>query len=62
MEEATWMLNVSDAGVKLIRMHDGKPVDVYRWVDHARGAIWAAAISQGFLPPRDLRECDRPVG
>lgn len=62
MEEATWMLKVNDSGVALTRLHDGKPVEVYRRVDHASGAIYAAAISQGFQPPRDLRVCDKPAG
>lgn len=62
MEAATWMMVVDAEGVEMRRLHDGKPVEVYPKMDHARGAIYAAAISQGFQPPRDLRACDRPAG
>lgn len=57
MKESTWVLKVNDAGVQITRLHEGKTIEVYRAVSHAEGAIWAAAISQGFQPPRDLREC-----
>lgn len=62
MEDAIWSIKVSDAGVQLTRIHNGKPNESYRAVDHARGAIFLAAISQGFQPPRDLRCLDKPVG
>ena len=62
MEEALWMLKVNDSGVELTRLHEGKPVERYRRVDHSTGAVYAAAIIHGFQPPRDLRHCGKPIG
>lgn len=59
MNPSTWMVNVCDRGVKLMRIHDGQMVEDYPIVSHAKGAIYLAAIGQGFEPPRCLRECDK---
>jgi hypothetical protein len=62
MEEATWMIEVNVDGVMMTRMHDGKSVEAYRRVDHRTGAVYAAAITQGFQPPRNLMACGKPMG
>ena len=43
-------------------MHEGRWLESYALVSHAKGAVYLAAISQGFQPPRYLRACDKPAG
>lgn len=62
MEKATWLIEVSDDGVQMTRMHNGKANEIYPRVPHAKGAVYAAAITQGYQPPRDLRHSDKPAG
>jgi hypothetical protein len=70
MDEANWLLTVNEEGVRIRRLVDvdqaaspgpGKigmltaiAVEHYRTVKHAEGAVWAAAVSQGYEPPRGL--------
>lgn len=61
-EPSSWTVDVSDEGVLLTRMHEGRRCESYPIVSHAKGAVYLAAISQGFQPPRDLRACGKPVG
>lgn len=60
-DEDVWVIKVSKQGVRLLRLHHGKIIETYRRVDHAIGAVYTAAITQGFQPPRDLRVCDIPA-
>lgn len=62
MGNAIWLIEVSDKGVQMTRMHNGRPIESYPMVSHAIGAVYLTAISQGFQPPRGLLACDKPVG
>jgi hypothetical protein len=57
-----WAMEVSPAGIGFIRICKGRPNEVYRRVSPAAAAVYAAAISQGFEPPRALRDQDKPAG
>lgn len=61
-EPSTWTVEVNADGVLLTRMHEGRRCEAYPMVSHAKGAVYLAAISQGFQPPRDLRACGKPIG
>lgn len=51
-----WHVDVDVDGVRLTRLNSrGHPMENYARVSHARGAVWLAAIGQGFQPPRDVR-------
>lgn len=64
MIKANWLVQVDDSGVRirrLIGINDagvgpitGYAIESYRPVTHAVGAIWAAAVTQGYVPPRGL--------
>jgi hypothetical protein len=62
IETAVWLIEVTDKGVKMLRMHNGKPIESYPRMTHAQAAISVAAITQGYQPPRDLRHSDKPFG
>lgn len=62
VEPATWLMRVTSGGLRLVRLHEGRVVESYRFADLREGAVWAAAISQGFEPPRALLGCGTPAG
>lgn len=61
MIPSEWIIGVSDKGVNIMRMHNGRPIESYPMVSHAVGAVYLTAISQGLQPPKHLPECDKPV-
>ena len=58
----TWLIQVFPTGVHFSRLHEGRTVESYARVGLDKAAIYAAAVIQGFEPPRDLRRLDKPVG
>ena len=58
----SWLIEIDGDVVQLKRLHEGKVCESYRHVDRATAVIWAAAIIQGYQPPRDLRHQGKPVG
>jgi hypothetical protein len=62
LDPAIWLMRVTSDGLRLLRLHEGRVVESYRFADLREGAVWAAAISQGFEPPRALRGCGTPAG
>lgn len=62
--DCTWQLEVRGDCVRFIRwpfgVGEGVPDEVYGWVSRATAAVYAAAIIQGYQPPRDLLPCDAP--
>lgn len=59
--DSQWLVTIAEDTVSLRRLNDGGVEEVYAPVSKERGAIYLAAISQGFQPPRDLRLFDKPV-
>lgn len=63
--DSTWQLEIKGERVRFIRwpfgVGEGVPDEVYGWVSRATAAVYAAAIIQGFQPPRGLRPCDAPL-
>lgn len=57
-ETSTWEITIDREGVSIVRKHEGKVIEGYRKVDGPVAAVWLAAISQGFQPPRDIRVFD----
>ncbi len=57
-----WAMEVTPAGIGFMRICNGRPNEVYRRVTPDAAAVYAAAISQGFEPPRVLRDQDKPAG
>ena len=57
-----WAMEASPAGIEFMRICNGRPNEVYRLVTPAAAAVYAAAISQDFEPPRALRDQDKPAG
>lgn len=54
-----WEVAVLFDGVLIQRFHpDGSVAESYRAATPREAAVWLAAISQGFRPPRDLRPVD----
>ena len=53
--EAVYLLRVSADGLCVARWHEGRVCESYAFVPRDKAALYAAAISQGFQPPRDLR-------
>lgn len=61
MNASEWIVGVSDKGVNIMRMYNGRPIESYPMVSHSLGAVYLVAISQGLEPPKHLRECDKPL-
>jgi len=59
--DAEFVMTINKDAMILKRMHRGAVVESYAPVSKERGAVYLAAISQGFQPPRDLRPFDKPV-
>ena len=59
--DAEFVMTINKDTMILKRMHGGIVVESYAPVSKERGAVYLAAISQGFQPPRDLRLFDKPV-
>lgn len=57
-EISTWAITIGREGVSILRLHEGEPIETYRKVPHSVAAVWLAAISLGFQPPRDIRGFD----
>jgi len=49
-----WQVEVRDDGVRFMRLFDGAPIETYGVVSKEKAAVYAAAITQGFEPPRAL--------
>ncbi|MEO7065364.1 MAG: hypothetical protein ABI114_00485 [Rhodanobacter sp.] len=62
MGKSTWIIEVEHDGVRMTRLNDGKPCENYPKMTHRKAAVYAVAITQGIQPPRDLLECDGPLG
>jgi hypothetical protein len=61
-EVTEWRIEVGPEKVWIRRMAGEQACESYRFVDHGIAAVWLAAISQGFQPPRDLRAFGKAVG
>jgi len=59
---STWIIDVNKNGVRFTRIHEGKAIENYGEVTLAKAAVYAAAIIQGFQPPRSLLNCDKHEG
>lgn len=57
-----WRIKIENESFHFVRYVNGKPNESYRHVGAAVASIWAAAIIQGFEPPRHLSSSDRPPG
>jgi len=51
---ATWQIEIAGDKVTFSRFKEDKCIESYGAVDKGRAAIYAAAIVQGFAPPRGL--------
>ncbi|MFA6015874.1 MAG: hypothetical protein WC742_12490 [Gallionellaceae bacterium] len=63
IEPSTWIVEVSERGVKLMRVRDSQNqevIEVYPWVNRGVGAINLSAICHGYQPPRILARQDIP--
>lgn len=56
-----WRLEMNPDGVRFTRYAYGRPDELYPTVPPWKAAIYAAAITQGFEPPRVLVHQDKPV-
>lgn len=59
---AEWEFEIRPAHVVFRRRHEGRVIESYCPVPHGLAAISAAAISQGFEPPRCLVPFGKPLG
>ncbi|ELW7390519.1 hypothetical protein [Yersinia intermedia] len=57
-----WIMVVFEGWVYFRRFENGATVESYAPVPVSKAAVYAAAIVNGLQPPRDLRECDKPIG
>lgn len=53
-----WHVEIAGGRVSFSRWANGKCLESYGAVDKARAAVYAAAIVQGFEPPRSLLHAD----
>lgn len=60
VRDAEWRVKITKNDVLLERLHDGQVIESYRKVSHAEAAVWLAAVSQGYEPPRALRRQEKP--
>lgn len=60
--ETTWQIEIRPDGFRFLRLFEGKAVEVYRVADGREAAVWAAAIIQGYQPPRVLTDQGKPIG
>ncbi|MCS6160372.1 hypothetical protein ACQKC1_01935 [Shewanella baltica] len=57
-----WVIEISGERFLFTRMVNNTAVECYAPVSQAVAGIYAAAIVQGFQPPRCLNYLDKPVG
>lgn len=57
-----WSIQVYSDKVLFTRIKDGAMKEGYAPVSLAKAAVYATAIVNGLQPPRDLRQCDKPIG
>lgn len=62
MIPSTWTIEVTEAGVRFLRIHQGRVVETYGVVDAKKAAVYAVAIVNGYQPPRALRDQGEPIG
>lgn len=60
--EVTWQIEILPEGFRFLRLFEGKVVEVYAIVDGRQAAVYAAAIIQGYQPPRALFDQGKPIG
>ncbi len=56
-----WRIRISGERYEFSRYVHERCDECYRPASAAEAAVWAAAIIQGFEPPRHLKEADRPA-
>ncbi len=56
-----WRISINDDRYTFARYANGRVVEIYRSVGQAEAAVWAVAITQGYEPPRDLRNLEIPA-
>jgi len=57
-----WRIEIKPEGVRFSRFDHGKWTERYATVPPCKAAIYAAAITQGFEPPRALLRQETPAG
>lgn len=57
-----WIMVVFEDQVHFSRFENGAKLESYAPVPVSKAAVYAAAIVNGLQPPRDLRQCDKPIG
>ncbi|CNE43442.1 ClpX C4-type zinc finger protein [Yersinia kristensenii] len=57
-----WIMVVFEDRVCFDRFENGAKTEGYAPVPLSKAAVYATAIVNGLQPPRDLRECDKPIG
>lgn len=59
-----WVIEIDGRGVRLTRYVHGSsvPNESYRIVEKEEGAVYIAAVINGYQPPRSLLRQDRPTG
>ncbi|MGI4936318.1 MAG: hypothetical protein ACRYF5_06170 [Janthinobacterium lividum] len=56
-----WRIQITGDTYRFKRYINGKLDESYRSVDQAEATVWAAAVIQGYEPPRSLNQSDRPA-
>jgi hypothetical protein len=57
-----WRIRINHDRFRFQRYVNGTVDESYREVGSGEATVWAAAIIQGFQPPRRLDDSDRPAG
>lgn len=58
---ALWVVEVGPGGVSFVRWENGMQVEAYALAPPDKAAVFAAAVSQGFEPPRALLRQEIPA-
>lgn len=62
MQKERWVIEITEGRYTFLKEINGSVDENYAPVCKAQAAVFAAAIIQGFQPPRDLRSCDKQPG
>lgn len=57
-----WEMEINGDKVTLTRKIEGKAVETYAPVSKNKASVFVVAAIQGFQPPRNLLNLDKPVG